>query len=308
MASGVTFDLSYPLLYAGSAIVADATGTGNYLTFNGVNASTSGSITAGGANKTLYLIGTVSGNTFTVASSGYLTCTLPTAVSDPVQFYIPIGIMYNATSIYFNSSKDLYAFVDGSFRQVNPTDVVATQKIYYRSKFSGTVPVPTSWITLTTDKYNDTISVGNNGWSTKITPIANGTGASVTKYLYLYTCEQRKRLDGTVKCLPEQNALLDDSVTIIDGGNIITGSIAANTIKADSGTFNTANIPNLSAAKITSGDITTDRIKANAVNAINATVNKIDEKNINVSEINIGDLAGSIGGKNLALDSDQPYN
>ena len=121
----------------------------------------------------------------------------------------------------------------------------------------------------------------------------------------MYTTMQRKRLDGTVSCDP---VLLDDTTTIIDGGNIITGSVKANAINAESGTFNTANIPNLSAAKITSGDIVADRIKTNVVNAINATANKIDAKNINVNAINIGDLSGTVGGKNLALDSDQPYN
>ena len=136
---------------------------------------------------------------------------------------------------------------------------------------------------------------------------------------------------------------MDDTETIIDGGNIITGSVSANTINANSGTFNAANIPNLdagkitsgyisadrinagsigvnkidassgtfntanipelSAGKITSGDIAADRIKANAVSAINATANKIDAKNINVSAINIGDLAGEIGGRNLVIGS-----
>ena len=92
---------------------------------------------------------------------------------------------------------------------------------------------------------------------------------------------------------------MDDTTTVIDGGNIITGSVSANSINANSGTFNTANIPDLNAEKITSGDIAADRIKANAVSAINATANKIDAKNINVSAINIGDLAGEIGGRNL---------
>lgn len=106
-----------------------------------------------------------------------------------------------------------------------------------------------------------------------------------TKYPYLYTCEQRKRLDGTVECT---KVLLDDTTTVIDGGNIITGSVSANSINANSGKFDTANIPDLSAAKITSGDITADRIKTNVVNAINATVNQIDAKNIKASELQIG--------------------
>lgn len=120
--------------------------------------------------------------------------------------------------------------------------------------------------------------------------------SETNRYLYLYTCEQSQRGDGS---LTHTIVLLDDSTTVIDGGNIITGTVTANAIKADSGTFNTANIPNLDAAKITSGDIVADRIKTNVVSAINATANKIDAKNINVSSINIGDLTGEIGGRNL---------
>ena len=118
---------------------------------------------------------------------------------------------------------------------------------------------------------------------------------------YLYTTMQREYANGIVACEP---VLLDDTTTVIDGGNIITGSIAANRIDADSGTFNTANIPNLNASKINAGDITAARIKTNVVSAINATANKIDAKNINVSAINIGDLAGEIGGRNLFKKSD----
>ena len=51
-----------------------------------------------------------------------------------------------------------------------------------------------------------------------------------TKYPCLYTCEQRKRLDGTVECT---KVLLDENTTVIDGGNIITNSIAANKIKVN---------------------------------------------------------------------------
>ena len=82
-------------------------------------------------------------------------------------------------------------------------------------------------MTQSVDKYNANTST-TNGWSTKVTPIAASKDAdSNSKYLYLYTCEQRKRLDVTVE---HTDILLDDSATIIDGGNIITGSINANAI------------------------------------------------------------------------------
>lgn len=44
--------------------------------------------------------------------------------------------------------------------------------------------------------------------------------------------------------------------TVINGGHIATGTLSAGAVNANSGTFNTANIPDLNASKITAGTIT----------------------------------------------------
>lgn len=158
-----------------------------------------------------------------------------------------------------------------------------TQRIYYRKSSTGTPSAPSAWVT-----------TGNNGtnyynqWTTKVPPIASGTGANVDKYAYLYTCEQRQMVDGT---LDHTTILLDDSTTVIDGGKIITGSLQANAVSATSGTFDAANIPALTA----------DHIKANVISAVNNGSGKINADKINVSQISIGSLSGSIGGRNLLL-------
>ena len=173
------------------------------------------------------------------------------------------------------------------WRITSSETIEQTQQIYYRSS-SSSVPsgtgLPTTWVTATTDLFATT-NIDASKWSLKasrLTANADGTGI---KYPYLWTCTQKKTLDGTVSY---GTITLDDTTTVIDGGNIITGSVSANSINANSGKFDTANIPDLSAAKITSGDITADRIKTNVVNAINATVNQIDAKNIKASELQIG--------------------
>ena len=48
-------------------------------------------------------------------------------------------------------------------------------------------------------------------------------------YKYLWTCIQTKTVSGTVT---NSTVLLDDTTTVIDGGNIITGTVDANQIKA----------------------------------------------------------------------------
>lgn len=137
-----------------------------------------------------------------------------------------------------------------------PEDIEAnavkrTQRIYYRSSAS-TAPatMPTAWVTETGNKW-----AGNNStvanWSTKVTPIANGTGATATKYLYLWTCEQREMANGT---LAYTNVLLDDSTTVIDGGNIITNSITANQIAANAVTADKLAANSLTIGKFTDAD------------------------------------------------------
>lgn len=120
-----------------------------------------------------------------------------------------------------------------------PEDVAAnavnrTQRIYYRSNAAITSwSMPASWVTNDQNTWNNGMSAA--GWSTKVTPIASGTGESAAKYLYLYTCEQRQMADGTIYHTP---VTLDESTTVIDGGNIITGSITANQVNFADATGN----------------------------------------------------------------------
>ena len=155
-----------------------------------------------------------------------------------------------------------------------------SQRIYRRETSTATLSGPTTWLS--------TSGTGYGNWSTKVPPLTSGT----TKYPYLYTCIQTQTVSQsanngtTCTC---SSVLLDDTATVIDGGSIITGSVAANAISATSGTFDTANIPNLSAAKITSGDISAARIKANVISAINSlTAGTIDAARINAANLTIG--------------------
>lgn len=115
VAAGVAFDLAYPVLYASAAIKANANAKTAYEAMPAINFSTSGTITGGAAAATIWLRGTVSGNTFTVANDGspYLTCVTPTTRDG--YCYIPLGLMTSATAGYFATSSQLYAFLGGYF-------------------------------------------------------------------------------------------------------------------------------------------------------------------------------------------------
>lgn len=103
----------------------------------------------------------------------------------------------------------------------------AREQLIYRSRPSGTTTLskPSAWITDTTGS--------QNVWTTK-------RPAYSQSYPVLFVATQRQSVDGTLSCT---TPLIDDTTTIIDGGNIITGSITANQIAAGSltiGNLNTA--------------------------------------------------------------------
>lgn len=144
IAASATFDMSYPILWAGGAWTSGTQYANAYETYPSVNPATTATVQGIAVNKMVYVKGQISGNTFTCAASNFLTCTVPT--SEDGYFYLPVGIVANdaTTKMYFNTSNDLYAYLDGKFRQVTPTEIVASQRIYYRSQNSGTVPKPTA--------------------------------------------------------------------------------------------------------------------------------------------------------------------
>lgn len=98
-------------------------------------------------------------------------------------------------------------------------------------------------------------------------------------------------------------AINNDSTTTIDGGKITANTISVGKIDASSGTFATANIPNLDAGKITTGSLSADVIKGNVISAINSlTAGQINGARINAGQLTIGQtqvtgLTGDLDGK-----------
>lgn len=124
------------------------------------------------------------------------------------------------------------------------------QRIYYRTatrKTFATSDYPTTWLAeSSTNVYNQ--------WTTKIPPLtAEGrlNDNTVTKYLYLYTCIQRQTVGGN---LSHTAALLDESTTVIDGGNIITSSIEANRLNVQYLSAINANLGNITAGTLKNGE------------------------------------------------------
>lgn len=241
IAAGVTFDLSYPLLYCATTKAAGETSDNNFLQINGINVTNNGTVTSAANYKTVYLVGAVSGNTFTVNASPFMTTVEPT--SEDGFLYIPLGMFYNSTTnIYFNSSKDLYAYLDGAFRQVDSSTVIATQRIYIQAESAtSTVTAPTEWVT----NLGESVEGGTAEWTAKY-PTYNSS------FPVTFAAEQRLRLDKTAVC---SDPVKDDVTTVIDGDHIVTGTIDATKV----------NVVNLDAGNITAGTLSADRISGGAI-------------------------------------------
>lgn len=254
VAAGAKFDLAYPLLYyassASTTIASGSTANNHYLELNNMNFSASGTIQSGAANKTLYLKGTVLGSTFTVASSNYLTTVQPTSADG--FFYIPLGIMSSATNGHFSSSKSLYAFMDGKFRQVTPAEISSTQVIYYRTAVDTTPSAPSTWI-------ESSVGMVYNAWTTVLMPIAESTTEGEPQYPHVFTCTQRKRLDGTIECSAVSEYQAD---WVVNGNAVVEGSLTAVKLVASDVQANIVQTSNLNAKQLTSGVIDADRIDA----------------------------------------------
>ena len=219
-----SFDLSYPLLYAASGINASKTGDNNYLQINGVNASSNGTITSGGANKMLYLKGTVNDNEFTIAPSPFLTTVTPTAVDNYV--YIPLGIMYSATSIYFISSDKLYAFKDGSFRELSRGEAslaakTATNYIYYDT---------TNGLIISDTAHYQTYAGASTGYNTQLTNNALNIRKNTT-ILASYGDEITFRKDGNIIASYGDEIILGNKTPTTDVPNPIYMKITSNSME-----------------------------------------------------------------------------
>jgi len=110
LGAGMGFHVDKPILWAGSAISAAATGTNNFLSFPSCTLrNNAGSSWTASQYETLYLAGTLEGSVFTVASENWLT----TAPSSATQTYISLGYMYSTYQMYFYPEHPMYRLVNG---------------------------------------------------------------------------------------------------------------------------------------------------------------------------------------------------
>ena len=153
--------------------------------------------------------------------------------------------------------------------------IKAVWRIYYASSTNSAPAVPTAFITDETGGYNK--------WTT-VRP------AYSQSYKYLYTATQSKTNGNTVSTT---TPVLDETTTVIDGGNIITGTVTANQLAADS----------VTAAKIAAGAVGANEIAANAITSAKIAAEAITADKVNLSSI-VGAINDTTGTSKLVIDAD----
>lgn len=124
IAAGVTFDITKPILWASSAISANATGTSNFLAINGCTLRNNLPNITLTQYQTCYLVGTLNGKDFQVRTGNFFTSTVPT--TDDGYYYISLGYLYSTYQIYLYPEHPIYKFVDGSFKSLEQVAYEAT--------------------------------------------------------------------------------------------------------------------------------------------------------------------------------------
>ena len=186
--SSEPFDLSFPILYIGTAYTATAlTQTNNY-TFWGTpfNLTSTHAIQGATANRPVYIVGTISGNIMT-PTENVLTCTEPTEENE--LYYIRLGFMSTSANAILESQHSIYAFVNGKFQQVAKSmqDQLALSEKYIQSQIDTidstleSTLINTTQLWFITDYHTDNLlppSTGDTDWDNEhpFQPVNQSTG------------------------------------------------------------------------------------------------------------------------------------
>ena len=163
LVAGISYDLSYPLLVFSDTPAAGETKNTGYLCVSGYiyNIYVGTTVQSAAVNKLVYLKGTVNGTIFTVASSNFLTCAVPTTEDN--FFYIPLGVITvvdsTNTTGYFQTNDQLWAYIDGKFQQANPMVKTTNTVVNEVKQTADTNTASIRGLTTITDN----LSLFNNG-------------------------------------------------------------------------------------------------------------------------------------------------
>lgn len=158
LVAGSIFDIDKPILWAGSAIAAAATGSNNYLSMPSCTMrNNTTSVWVATQYETLYLVGKLEGQKFTADSTTFLTTTKPT--TNDGKYYIALGYMYSTYQIYLYPEHPIYAYVNDEFKNISQIAYEAQYNIdKTRDDLSEEIDTKTGSVQSNVDKINDHFS------------------------------------------------------------------------------------------------------------------------------------------------------
>lgn len=250
LAGGSVFDITKPILWCSTAMSAGGTGSDNYISLPSLTLRNNASGITLTANKTCYLVGTLTGKTFTVKSSGFFTSTVPT--SDDGYYYISLGYLYSTYQIYLYPEHPIYKFVNGSFKSLNQVayeaSVTANSKnsVYYQATApTGNLKDGDTWFDTSKDYKISRWNSGTQEWAAAELgnqAVGNLDASHInTGTLTAVHIESGKAQDiaGTIKVYDENDAVkvsLDKDGLMATKGKIGGWNITSNSIEYDDGT------------------------------------------------------------------------
>lgn len=113
VATGVVYDIAYPILYAANDVVTGETSSNAYMVYPTVSLKDTQAGYSGTIYCMTYLAGVLAGTEFTVEG---IASHLPTMEDGKV--YIPLGILNSTHQIYFVSRQDIYAYIDNGIKKL----------------------------------------------------------------------------------------------------------------------------------------------------------------------------------------------
>ena len=126
LAASVPFDISRSILFSTGAISAGALGSNLYLSYPYCYLRSMIPTFTGTMYAACYLVGTLSGSTFTPAET-FLTTTIPT--QEDGLTYVSLGVMTSVSQCCLYPEHPMYRFVDGEFKPLSQVAYEANVKV-----------------------------------------------------------------------------------------------------------------------------------------------------------------------------------
>ncbi len=217
LAAGVPFKVGKPLLYLSTACSAGVTTTNGFYSYISWYVRNHAADFVGEAGKSLYLVGTLAGDTFTPTES-FLTYTIPT--TEDGFTYMLLGTITSATYASLFPEHPMYRFVDGAFTLLTQIGYEAYAEIgTVREETQTAIEQTNAAIALKADKtVTDSLSTRMASAEQKITPEAITTAVRETG-LYQYEPYEGRNyaLDSSHEFTFTDGVITDDGGYPTDG-------------------------------------------------------------------------------------------